>query len=238
MPTLYLVRHGQASFGAADYDQLSDLGALQCRRLGAHWAARGRRFQAVLRGTLKRHRQSLAALAAELPGLPEAQEIAALDEYDSAAVLRALHPEPLPRERTPENARHHFRVLRQGLQAWMEGRTAPVGMPTYADFAAGVAAVLERVRTGHDGDVLVMSSGGPISTAVGLVLGVAPTMGIELNLRLRNSAVSELSFNPKRHVLHSFNHLPHLVEHADAACITYACAAARSGYTCGLSAPV
>ncbi|MFO1328056.1 MAG: histidine phosphatase family protein [Rubrivivax sp.] len=221
MPTLYLVRHGQASFGAADYDQLSDLGARQCRRLGEHWAARGRRFQAVMRGTLNRHRQSLQALAEGLPGLPAAEEIAALNEYDSAAVVRAIHPEPLPRDGTAEGYRHHFRVLRQGLQAWMEGRTAPVGMPAYADFAAGVAAVLERVRS-HDGDVLVMSSGGPISTAVGLVLGVAPTMGIELNLRLRNSSVCELSFNPKRHVLHAFNHLPHLDEHADAGWITYA----------------
>jgi broad specificity phosphatase PhoE len=34
MGTLHLVRHGQASFGAADYDQLSDLGARQCRELG------------------------------------------------------------------------------------------------------------------------------------------------------------------------------------------------------------
>ena len=221
MPTLYLVRHGQASFGAADYDQLSELGARQCRRLGEYWAARDRRFQAVLRGTLRRHQQSLAALAEGLPGLPDAQVLPALDEYDSAAVVRAIHPEPLSRDRTPEAYRHHFRVLRQGLQAWMEGRTAPEGMPAYADFAAGVAAVLDRVRSAHDGDVLVVSSGGPISTAVGQALGVAPPMTIELNMRMRNCAVSELSFNPKRHVLHSFNLLPHLDEHADADWVTY-----------------
>ena len=34
MGMLYLVRHGQASFGAADYDQLSELGARQCEALG------------------------------------------------------------------------------------------------------------------------------------------------------------------------------------------------------------
>lgn len=221
MPTLYLVRHGQASFGAADYDQLSELGARQCRRLGEHWALRGMRFQAVLRGTLKRHQQSLAALAEALPGLPEAQVLPALDEYDSAAVVRAVHPDPLPRSTSPELYRQHFRILRQGLAAWMEGRSAPEGMPRYADFAAGVAAVLDRVRSGHDGDVLVLSSGGPISTAVGQALGVAPAMTIELNMRLRNSAVSELSFNPKRHVMHSFNHLPHLDDPALADWVTY-----------------
>ena len=36
--TLYLVRHGQASFGADDYDQLSDLGHKQSVRLGEYFA--------------------------------------------------------------------------------------------------------------------------------------------------------------------------------------------------------
>ena len=38
--TLLLVRHGQASFGAADYDQLSDRGVEQSRRLG-QWLVDG-----------------------------------------------------------------------------------------------------------------------------------------------------------------------------------------------------
>ena len=38
MGTLYLIRHGQASFGAADYYQLSELGARQCHALGQYFA--------------------------------------------------------------------------------------------------------------------------------------------------------------------------------------------------------
>ena len=53
MGTLYLVRHGQASFGADDYDQLSPLGLQQAQRLGAHWLAHGQRFDTVLMGTLR-----------------------------------------------------------------------------------------------------------------------------------------------------------------------------------------
>ncbi|MEC8667907.1 MAG: histidine phosphatase family protein, partial [Pseudomonadota bacterium] len=34
MPTLYLIRHGQASFGADDYDVLSPIGHEQARALG------------------------------------------------------------------------------------------------------------------------------------------------------------------------------------------------------------
>ena len=38
MSVLLLVRHGQASWGSADYDVLSDLGHEQSRLLGKHLA--------------------------------------------------------------------------------------------------------------------------------------------------------------------------------------------------------
>lgn len=210
MGTLYLVRHGQASFGAANYDRLSELGQRQCRRLGEYFKARGHHFQAVLRGTLVRHEQSVAALMQGLGDAPAATVNSALDEYDSTAVVRAVHKGDLPRADAPDAYRQHMRLLRQGLVAWMEGSSAPVGMPSHADFVAGIRSVLDQVRQAHDGQVLLMSSGGPISNAVGLLLGAGPAAIVELNLRLRNTAVTEFSFNPKRHVLHSFNHLPHL----------------------------
>ncbi|MDP3223756.1 MAG: histidine phosphatase family protein, partial [Rubrivivax sp.] len=66
------------------------------------------------------------------------------------------------------------------------------------------------VRRNHDGTVMLVSSGGPIATAVGLVLGCTPETTIELNLRIRNSAVTELAFTTRRLMLNTFNHLPHL----------------------------
>ena len=210
MGTLYLVRHGQASFGAADYDQLSELGQRQCHALGQWFAERGVQFQAVLRGTLRRHAQSLDALAAGHGALPTASEWPGLNEYDSEAVIRTIHAAPLAAPDSPEVYRAHFRLLRQGLQAWMDGRTAPAGMPRFIDFVAGIHTVLDHVRSQHDGNVLIVSSGGPIATAVGQVLGTSAETIIELNLRIRNSAVTEFGFTPKRHLLLSFNHLPHL----------------------------
>ena len=63
MGTLYLVRHGQASFGAADYDQLSELGKRQSLRLGQYLGQRGIAFDAVFTGTLKRHAQTWEGIA-------------------------------------------------------------------------------------------------------------------------------------------------------------------------------
>ncbi len=224
MPLLTLVRHGQASFGATDYDQLSPLGQRQCRRLGDYLRTKGRRFDAVITGTLRRQVQSYDAIAAGLGAAQEPLRLAGLNEYDSAAVIATVHPQPLAKPDTPELYRHHFRLLRQGLTAWMAGTAQPVGMPRYAQFVAGVAAALDQVRrlSAGGGDVLMVSSGGPIATAVGQVLGTAPEVTIELNMRIRNSAVTEFVITPKRHLLLSFNNLPHLDADEYADWVTYA----------------
>jgi broad specificity phosphatase PhoE len=210
MGTLYLIRHGQASFGAADYDQLSALGERQSVRLGEYFASKGLVFEAVLTGTLKRHAQTWEGIARGA-GLQLAPVLwPGLNEYDSEAVIRAIHPAPLEKPGTPELVKHHFRLLRDGLTQWMNGAVQPAGMPSYAEFAHGVRSALDHVREHHSGNVLLVSSGGPISTAVGHVLGTAAQATIELNLRIRNSAVTEFAYTPKRHVLLTFNNLAHL----------------------------
>ena len=223
MGTLYLVRHGQASFGADDYDQLSPLGLQQAQRLGAHWLAQGQRFDTVLMGTLRRHAQTLDGIAQGLPGLPAPQVLPSLDEYDSLALIRAIHTEPLQKPNTPELYRHHFRLLCDAIAQWMAGVISPQGMPSWEDFSLGVRRVLDQVRRDHaDQNVLLVSSGGPISTAVGQVLGTSPEVTIALNMRIRNSAVTEFSISPKRLMLQTFNTLPHLDAPEHAALVTHA----------------
>ena len=225
MGHLYLVRHGQASFGADDYDQLSELGSRQSARLGEYFADKGLQFEAAYTGTLKRHAQTLDGICL---GLGEAlqpgtrQVISGLNEYDGEAVIRAIAPHPLERPTTPELYRDHFRMLRDGLTQWMNGVISPHGMPCYDDFVAGVFGALDVIRKQHTGSVLVVSSGGPISTAVGHLLGTSPDTTIELNYRIRNSSVTEFTFTPKRHTLLTYNTLPHLDATEYASWITYA----------------
>jgi broad specificity phosphatase PhoE len=223
MGTLYLVRHGQASFGADDYDQLSELGQRQSVRLGRYWAERGVRFDAVITGSLRRQTQTWAGIA-EGAGLALSPLVwPGLNEYDSLSVIRTIHPQPLPKPDTPELYRHHFRLLRDGLAQWMAGTVSPQGMPTYADFVRGITGALDHVREQHAGQqVLLVSSGGPISTAVGQVLGLSPERTIDLNMRIRNSAVTEFEFSAKRHRLMTYNTLAHLDAPEYQAWITYA----------------
>jgi broad specificity phosphatase PhoE len=211
MGVLYLVRHGQASFGAADYDQLSDTGRSQCAQLGAWFAAHGITFETVLTGTLRRHAQSLEAIEAGLQRRHDVLQWPGLNEYDPQALLLAAHGRLPDAPDSPEAVKQHFRLLREGLLDWMHGRTQPQGMAAYAQFHAGVVGALEHVRERHaEGNALIVSSGGPIAMAVGHVLGLQPEAVVELNLQLRNSALCELRVSPKRLTLVSFNTLPHL----------------------------
>ena len=196
----------------------------QCERLGQWFGQQGvERFDAVYSGSLTRHRQSLAAIERGL-GTPHAvTERAGLNEYDGDAIVRALRRgEPSP-ARSPDDVRAHFRLLREGLHAWMAGHAQPEGMPAHAGFVAGVASTLDEIRDQHpDGRVLVVSSGGPIATAIGLVLDLQPAAVIELNMALRNSALSEMRVSRRRLSLLSFNTLAHLGGAEHAAWVTHA----------------
>ena len=222
MGTLYLVRHGQASFGADDYDVLSAMGHQQSARLGEYFKLKGIAFDAALTGTLKRQIQTYAGICQGMGAEPAATQWPGLNEYDSHAVIAAIHPHKLEKPTSPEMYRDHFRLLKDGLAQWMAGVVSPVGMPNYTEFVLGVTSALDHVRKNCDGNVLLVSSGGPISTAVGHVLGTSPETTIELNLRIRNCSVSEFAFTPKRHMLVTYNTLPHLDAPEHASWITYA----------------
>jgi broad specificity phosphatase PhoE len=222
MGTLYLVRHGQASFGADDYDQLSDLGHKQSVRLGEYFAHKGIRFDGLIAGTLRRHKQTLDGILQGMKHEGEHLSWDGLNEYDAEAVIASVHPHKLEKPTSPDMVRHHFRLLRDGLAQWMAGVVSPKGMPTYDQFVAGVAGALDHVRANHYGkNVLIVTSGGPIATAVGYVLGTSPETTIDLNLRIRNTSITEFVFTPKRHNLVCFNALPHLDAPEYAQWVTY-----------------
>ena len=226
MGTLYLVRHGQASFGQDDYDRLSPLGHQQSQRLGAYLRQRlereGQEIDTVLTGGLRRHKETWEGIAQGAQWSHQALVWPGLNEYDSQALITTVHPQPLPKPHTPELYRQHFRLLRDALFGWMSGQTQPAGMPTYADFVSGIEAALDHVRQHSAGNALIVSSGGPISTAVGHLLCASHQATIDLNLRIRNTALTEFSFNPKRHQLLSYNTVPHLDSAEHQGWVTYA----------------
>jgi broad specificity phosphatase PhoE len=231
MGIIYLVRHGQAAFGTDHYDRLTDIGFSQARLLGDYFGRRNIVFDAVFTGTLRRQTETAQAIFEGHPKLapPSLQEaFAGLDEYKPEAVMKALTGDfPAPalaaERRDPVVVREHFRVLREALLAWAEDRTTPEGMPVWREFQDGaVAALIEARQRFPDGNVLIVSSGGPIAAMVAGALNAPPAAAVELNLRIRNSSLTEFAATPRRHTLISFNGLPHLDTHSDPTLTTYA----------------
>ena len=118
--------------------------------------------------------------------------------------------------RDPSVLRHHFRLLREALVAWANGATRPVGMPAFAEFQSQANAILRLARERYaDGNVVIVSSGGPIGAIVAAVLAAPPASAVELNLRIRNASLTEFASNAKRHSLVMFNSVAHLEMHDD-----------------------
>jgi broad specificity phosphatase PhoE len=227
---IYVVRHGQAAFGTDHYDRLTDIGFAQARLLGAYFARRKLEFDAVFTGTLRRQVETAQGIVEGHPELGatfQPETFSGLDEYKPEAVLMAFTGSvPAPAleaaKRDPVVVRDHFRVLREALLAWAEGRTTPEGMPAWQAFQEGAVSALVAARQRFpDGNVLIVSSGGPIAAMVSGVLNAPPATAVELNLRIRNSSLTEFAATPRRHQLVSFNGLPHLDTEA-ASLTTYA----------------
>jgi len=223
MGKIYLVRHGQASLGKDNYDQLSPLGANQSLRLGEYLKECGLLFEAAYCGSLIRQQHTLTQV---LKGLqtPDVDRfgIPQLNEYDSHAIIKCVHQGPIPNTGTEQGYRDFFRLLRLGLISWMTMPVPPENIPPFTKFEEGVIQTLHSIQSTRKGSILVVSSGGPISTALAHFLGMNDQGRIEINLRLRNTSISELNFNDRAISVVSFNTLPHLAQPEYKDWITYA----------------
>lgn len=211
MALLFLVRHGQASFGSADYDRLSERGRMQARWLGEYFAGRGLRFMRVVTGTLKRQQDTAREVLAAMGAANEWVIHPGLDEYHSGPIYQAHTGgrDALAHQQGDYN--DYWRTFKAGMMAWAAGGLP--GVPeTWADFGArvraGLAAAVEGA--GRDDVILVVSSGGAICRALADVLGCPGATAIEMNLQMRNSAFCEVIAGGSGMRLMSFNAIPHL----------------------------
>jgi len=219
MAELVLVRHGQASFGADDYDRLTELGWQQSRWLGEYFRDRNVVFDLVLRGSLRRHAETLQGIAEGMGIALDGSEDPRLNEYDSHALLSAhLKGKPMPQG---ADRREHFRVLREAMYVWADGTLAGHPHEPFTEFRGRVLAALGTLRASKARRGLVVSSGGPISTILAEVLGMPQRGVVDLNLQTRNTGVTELQAGASRIHCVSFNNVPHLDRPDRAGALTY-----------------
>lgn len=228
MATVYLVRHGQASFGKDNYDQLSALGWEQGRTLG-RWLAGKVTPQAVFGGGMERHRETVEAIASGYgDALPDMQAVQGFNEFDHMQVVERQKPEWQDRSvmardmaAFPKPARLFQQVFEQAMARWISGEFDHEYSETWAGFKARVISALDDlIEYADGGDVLVSTSGGPIAVIAQHLLQLNDHKALEMNHVIANTSVTRILYSGPRRSLAVFNNYSHL-EAADPALVTY-----------------
>lgn len=225
MGSIYLIRHGQASFGADDYDVLCATGVRQSEILGDHLARLGTAFDHCYSGTLQRQRHTAEHALRRLSsaGLPTPQLHIepAFDEFKAEELIRAHLPELLEHEpralhilRNAADHRSDFQRLFQFvIDGWLGGRLNTPGVESWEAFAARVEQGLRRVIERANNDrarIAIFTSGGAITALLHRVSGVPPLKAFELNWQIVNTSLTRLKFRGSDLSLASFNNHAHL----------------------------
>jgi broad specificity phosphatase PhoE len=224
--TLYLIRHGQASYGEADYDRLSPRGIEQALAVG-RWAA-GARLGALFAGPLRRQQQTAHFAQEGAAGvLPAAQPLAELAEYPAFEMLQHMVPRLIAEDRkfaqltsapTPRLLDDAFQTI---LSKWSRDEWTVDGVERVTAFVERIRMGLDRVlrAAGPGARLACVTSAGPIGVAVGLVFGIPAERMMRTGIVVRNASITELRFRsqgfdwqPDQLSLVTFNLTAHLPE--------------------------
>ena len=206
MGSIHLIRHGQASWGAADYDQLSALGAQQSTSLGVSWEASGWSPTESVAGGMKRHAQTAIATI-DACGEGDGYDVdAGWDEYDHLALARAHDPRSLT-----EDPKAFQASLNVALTSWIAGESGTG--ETYAEFRSRVMTSFEDVvsRATSGRTIAVFTSGGPIALVVSHLLTGDDSLFQRLNDVVINASVTTVisgSTGPRLLAFNEHAHLP------------------------------
>ena len=231
MGAIYLIRHGQASFGQKNYDKLSELGERQAVRLGEYLREAGIEFDQVYSGTLERQiRTAELALTAAYPaGLGERE--VAFNEFDHEGVTRAhvialAASDPLVADfmaNRIDRMKSFQAVFEKVVARWVSDQHPVDGIESWPDFRDrvwnGLLQVIERA--GRSKDIAIFTSGGPITAILHKVLRATPEVAFEMNWSITNASITKLRYSSDRISLDYFNHYSYLKQAGDRSLVTY-----------------
>jgi len=230
-----MIRHGQASFGKEDYDQLSPLGKRQARILAQHLLDTGFQPDAVYSGTMERQTATAKGVLdlyhAANRKVPELELLSSFNEYDTAAIVKALFPDMVKDDPSLNDeiaemyvSKDSFkRVFEAAMLRWVTGKFDTPEFESWEALKARVAGSLQLIMESHrkGKTIAVFTSGGAIAASLAHVLGISGERAIRLNWQLVNSSVSRFMYNEETITLAGFNTITHLELARDPSLITY-----------------
>ena len=223
MPTILLIRHGQGSYGAADYDELSGQGQEQSAVAARELAARELNVSRVLSGSLRRQRDTAAPTAAAF-GLALNVD-PRWNEFDMDDIL-ANHSETSARAHAdpgsePVSSAEFQRLLEPALASWISAGEQSPAAETWTQFDSRIRAALNElaasIPSGSTG--VVFTSAGVIAALCSAILRLSGEVVIRLNRVSINAGITKLACGRSGISLVSFNEHAYL-ERSGASLIT------------------
>lgn len=226
---IHLVRHGQASFGAANYDLLSKVGMRQAELYADHAARLSMRFSACYTGNMVRHRQTALPLSVQ-PETPPLTVLSEFDEFDAGTVwnhevsrMIAADPEVAADVAKCLTDKKAFaRLFEKMMLAWARGEIDPGVGENWRAFTKRVRDGLKKVaeENAQARHVAVFTSAGPVSAAMQAVLGLSEEKTMELAFAVRNASVTRIKASSRGLFLLGFNDTAHLEITGDKSLLT------------------
>lgn len=221
MASLYLIRHGQASFGSANYDQLSPLGQRQADISGQFFADIGLHFAQAASGDLSRQRETGERVLASQPEPATLRVDPRLNEVDNEGQIAALLPILCERDSAfadrvkagRSDSKQYQKVIQAVFNAWVSPDCPELSdTASWPDYLAGVTGALQDAMERAEGgsDTAIFTSGGTIATAVSWVLGVSHDQIYGFYEPVFNCSITRLIFSRSRVSLSNFNDTAHL----------------------------
>lgn len=210
MAQLVLVRHAQASFGAKDYDNLSELGHTQSHLLGDYFAQREQTFDCLITGDMKRHKQTADGVLKSV-SVAQTRVDASWNEFDFDNIVRtylSIYPQQKPTDDSPRS--EWYKVLRNAMVMWSKNELTNYAGETWSDFTGRVKKGMDTILASEHQNVIVVTSGGAMGIFLMLMLESTVQQAIAFNLQIKNTSVNHFFFNKKGFQLNSFNNVPHL----------------------------
>lgn len=205
MANVTIVRHAQASFGTDDYDKLSPLGHQQSEWLGAYFQAHGWSFDRVVRGDLRRHRETLAGIERVI-GAHETVVDQRFDEFHYDP-LQAEYMEATGSD-APANRPEFLAMMPDIFDRWSNGDLKGSG-ESYHAFADRVRSGLKD-HTEPGENLLIVTSGGVIGNVLQYVLDLSVRSTADLMLNIHNASIHRFTLENGTLRLSQFNGSPHL----------------------------
>tara|TARA_R110001599_G_scaffold145321_1_gene327692 strand:- start:161325 stop:162032 length:708 start_codon:yes stop_codon:yes gene_type:complete len=215
MATIYLFRHGQASFGADDYDKLSPLGERQATVLGEYLRDQGIALDAAYSGDLLRQRETAQLALASQPGTVEHQIDPRFNEINNDEQVKHLLPElvktrPQLRElvdRGMSSSKDYQKIIDAVFNHWVSPQCDEPRIRSWTDYSTAVENALQNVMTeqGSGKTVGIFTSGGTIATIVAQVLGLSGEQTYQFYEPIFNCSVTQVFYSGKKTSLSYFN---------------------------------